>query len=63
MQYSNLILFNYFFHDTCLIMYLVNVVKEAGCVAEYVDIIDMLYVSSWAAWRVCWCLKILYLYL
>ena len=41
--------FNNFSHDTYRIMYLVNVVKEAGCVAEYVDIIDMLYVSSWAA--------------
>ena len=32
----------YFFHDTYLDRHLVNVVKEAGCVAEYVDIIDML---------------------
>ena len=35
-------LFAIFFHDTYLDRYLVNVVKEAGCVAEYVDIIDML---------------------
>ena len=48
-MYYSMIPFNYFSHDTYLTMYLVNVVKEAGCVAEYVDIIDMLYVSSWAA--------------